>query len=184
MTRQREEVLNVLLAQLIQNSGMSAAPETISTSSGERAMPDVIVTFRGLRCAIEGKIEDASGARDRVAEKARQRIETGVAHMAIAALYPSTLREEVFDRTRSVLRSAPLEFCIFSEAGEEGWRCGDLDAILADLRRSYRRLAADDVVDTSVGLLKTGMEDVVNVLMSEATSARLAELLGVYEEDG
>jgi hypothetical protein len=147
-------------------------------------MPDVIVSLRGLRCAIEGRIDSAPDTRKELAEKARQRVDSGIAHMAVAVLYPPHLRTVEFAKTADALRNEKLDFSILTESAEEAWRCGSLDALLVDLRRSYRRLADDDVVARSVDLIRSGMEDVVNVLMSEATSLRLAELLGVYEEKG
>jgi len=52
----RQEVLNVLLAQLLQERGLVSAPEQIQRSQGRgRRMPDVLVDFQGLRLAIEGE---------------------------------------------------------------------------------------------------------------------------------
>lgn len=53
----RQEVLNVLSAQLLEQQGIVAVPESIVPASGDegRRMPDVLVDFQGLRLAIEGE---------------------------------------------------------------------------------------------------------------------------------
>ena len=89
----RQEVLNVLLAQLLQERGLEFAPEQIiKDPSGFRRMPDVIVDFQGLRLAIEGEFASPT-ARDRASKSANQRVEDGIAHMGMALVYPPALRE-------------------------------------------------------------------------------------------
>jgi hypothetical protein len=90
--RQREEVLNVTLASLIAARGVPASPETIT----QKKMPDVIATFRGLRCAIEGKTGDVTNAQGVVSADARRRVEQGIAHLAIGVVYPKELRSTEF----------------------------------------------------------------------------------------
>ncbi len=60
----RQEVFNVLLAQLLQERGVIAAPENILKAGPERRrkMPDVIVHYQGLRLIIEGEVSDQPGA--------------------------------------------------------------------------------------------------------------------------
>jgi hypothetical protein len=54
--KSREEVMNVILADCINDSGMSAESENIESNiGGGRALPDVVVSLQGLRCSIEGK---------------------------------------------------------------------------------------------------------------------------------
>jgi hypothetical protein len=61
-TRQREEVLNVVLAERIAGRGMLADPETIiSSNTRKRALPDVIVNIRAVcqaRCGSMGREEE------------------------------------------------------------------------------------------------------------------------------
>jgi hypothetical protein len=178
--RQREEVINVLLAECICESGMNAAPETIERARG--GMPDVIVSFRGLRCVIEGKYSDVNNARDIVLGDATSRVEAGIAHMAIAVVYPAELRTTAFADVKDALRDSRLEVAIVSEAGPGGFRIGNVGDILDDLRRSYDMVANDDVVARSVELLERGMRDVIQVLTYHpAACDNLALLLGVYE---
>jgi hypothetical protein len=66
----------------------------------------LIALFRGLRCGIEGKVADANQAKSVVLGDARERINQGIAHLAIAVVYPTQLRSIAFDRLQSELNSA------------------------------------------------------------------------------
>lgn len=51
----REEVLNVVLAQLLSERGLVSLPEAVLRSADGTRLPDVRVVFRGLHTSIEGK---------------------------------------------------------------------------------------------------------------------------------
>jgi hypothetical protein len=73
-TRRREEVLNVLLAQSICDTGLTADPENIlKRVKGGRQMPDVLVYLQGLRCSIDGKYEDNPNFREELEYQAASR---------------------------------------------------------------------------------------------------------------
>jgi len=63
-TRRREEVLNVLLAQCICDTGLTADPENILNVEAKRKMPDILVYLHGLRCSIDGKYADHANYRE------------------------------------------------------------------------------------------------------------------------
>jgi hypothetical protein len=177
--RQREEVLNVSLASCLGARGIVANPETITS---KHKMPDVIATFRGLRCIIEGKIADVSGARDLVASDALRRVEQGIAHIAIGAVYPKLLRNTEFAQVGKALNSAVLDFIVFTEVGAGEWRSGGIDAILDELRRAHEAIVRDDVVTRAVEKLSLGMAAVANSMtQSNAVCDRLIDVLGIGE---
>src|SRR5437660_565990 len=97
--KHREEVLNVVLATCLGNRGIDADPETILRRG--RSKPDVIALFRGLRCAIEGKVADTNRAKAVVLADAQGRINQGIAHLAIAVVYPTAMRTIDFSRLQS-----------------------------------------------------------------------------------
>lgn len=182
--REREEVFNVLLAQCISERGMVAAPENIMTANGRRAMPDVIVSVRGLRCIIEGKMGDVQDARNEAATAAQRRIATGIAHIGVGVVYPAFLRESSFKNQKHILSTTTLEFIVCSEASPGAWEHGTLDSILDELRRAYDMLVRDDVLTRSVQRLQSGMGALTQVLsMYPAASTRLADTLGVYQKE-
>jgi hypothetical protein len=70
-TGYREEVLNVLLAQLLDEQGIVSAPEqSVKRATQARRVTDVLVLFRGLRTAIEGKVGDHPTAAEDVLKAA------------------------------------------------------------------------------------------------------------------
>ena len=91
--RHREEVINTYLAILLTRHGVNAEAETIH-HSGE-ARPDVMFTMGGLRVTVEGKFGDVPDAETVVLGDANQRIATGICHIAVALVYPKTLRTGV-----------------------------------------------------------------------------------------
>lgn len=178
-TRHREEVLNVALAACISARGMHADPETILRRGAVR--PDVMATFRGLRCAIEGKTGDVPLATAHVLEDARGRISQGIAHLAIAAVYPRELRSIDIMHLNQEMGRARLEFTILAdENAEANWRSGGITEIVAELRRVHDTLVRDPVLQEAVGLLRIGIEEVANaVLSSKATAERIVTVIGV-----
>lgn len=179
--RQREEVLNVTLATLIASRGMSAAPETITK---KHQMPDVILTFRGLRCALEGKNDDVPNARDVVASDASKRVEQGIAHLAVGVVYPKPLRSTAFAGLPEAMNKATYEFVVFTEVGPGEWRSGGVDDILDELRRAHELLVRDDVVARAVDHLKLGMAAVSDALLDHpAVCDRLIDVLGIGEAE-
>ncbi|HZP81218.1 MAG TPA: hypothetical protein VFB21_06250 [Chthonomonadaceae bacterium] len=184
-TKAREEVMNVILADCINDSGLSAEAENVEADlHGSRALPDVVVSFQGLRCSIEGKWEDASRARQIVAEQAKARIKNGIAHLALAVTYPITLRSVPHIRKKQELSTARLHYRLFTEQSAGDWREGDLAAIQDDLRRAQHVLATDDIVTKAVEELQYGMSGLVNVLAGNPTACdRLADIVCVYEPE-
>jgi hypothetical protein len=179
----REEVLNVLLAQLLDEQGIVSAPEqSLKRASKTRRVPDVLVLFRGLRTAIEGKVDDHPTAVEDVLKDARGRVEQGIAHIGIAVLYPPALRQIKFPSLKNELSKARLRIAIYSEAGQQGWSDGDVNYLGAMLRRTFDQLVEEDVVTQAVAALDAGVEVFAQAInASPAAIERSAELLGIGE---
>jgi hypothetical protein len=147
-------------------------------------MPDVIASFRGLRCVIEGKSGDVQNAREVVADDARKRVEQGVAHLAIAVVYPRELRTTPFAQLLAAMNAAVLDFMVYTENGPGDWRTGGVDAILEELRRAHETIVRDDAVTRAVQKLNLGIGVVANSLLnSAAVCDRLIEVLGIGEAE-
>ena len=80
----RQEVLNVILAQLLQEQVLVVAPEQIFKISVKKArkMPDVILDLQGLRLAIEGEYGLNNLAKEKAVKSALGRVEDGIAHIS------------------------------------------------------------------------------------------------------
>src|SRR5690554_3131492 len=139
--RQRQEVLNVVLAQLLQERGAVVAPESIvySGATRTRQMPDVIVNYQGLRTAIEGEIE-ATGAKEKAIASASHRVETGIAHIGIGIVYPDALRRVPFADLKDALAQAKLQIAVTTEAGMGDFTVGDVNYLERLLRSTFDQL--------------------------------------------
>lgn len=194
----RQEVLNVLLAQLLQERGLQVAPELVLRGpSGGRRMPDVIADFQGLRLAIEGEFASRT-AHDKASNSANKRVEDGIAHVGMALVYPSSLRGmgPGVNELKKALGKARLEFAIITEneaTPQESlfpvalrktaqFMKGDLNDLAEALRKSYERLVEDRVLERAVRFLEQGMEVFVSSLTPQpASTNRFAAALGIRE---
>ena len=176
--RHREEVLNTVLATCIGSRGVGADPETILRSG--RSRPDVMATMRGLRCAIEGKVADTQNATSIVVADAKKRLDQGVAHLAIAVVYPTPLRTTSFARLPYVLGAIILKFSVLTDSEQVIWHEGAVNEILAELRRAHDVIVRDDVLQQAVDTLNIGLAEVTSALVgSRGTCDRLIKLLGI-----
>lgn len=176
--RHREEVLNTVLATCIGNRGMHADPETIHRRG--RSRPDVLAITRGLRCAIEGKVADTANAKSVALGDAKRRLDQGIAHLAIAVIYPTRIRTTDFKHLPHALSSTALKFCVLTDADQATWREGSINEILAELRRAHDVIVRDDVLQQAVDTLNIGLAEVsAALLVNHGACDRLIKLLGV-----
>jgi hypothetical protein len=176
--RHREEVLNTVLATCIGRRGVDADPETILRSG--RSRPDVMAVMRGLRCAIEGKVADTQNAESVVVADAKKRLDQGVAHLAIAVVYPTALRTTAFGELPAALSAAILKFSVLTDSEKLIWHEGAVNEILAELRRAHDIIVRDDVLQQAVDTLNIGLAEVTSALIgSRGTCDRLIKVLGI-----
>jgi len=179
--RYREEVLNVVLAELLNERGIASLPEQIIRDivKKKRLLPDVWVDYEGLTVAIEGKIESSL-----VIEDARRRIEQGLAHVAIAVDYPGALRTAVnVKELKKEMASIPLKVAVVTEAGETGFAEGDLSFINNLLRRTHEELVKEDVVSEAVDYIRLANSELAKHLMDRrAVLKRVAKALEIQPE--
>lgn len=190
----RQEVVNVVLAQILQEHGLVAAPEQILKRPLEAVrLPDVLVDFQGLRLAIEAEFSNTPSARDIARDKAQERVEQAIAHVGVAVVYPAKLRGLSFDRLKHELDNANLQFLILTEAvvtqaqlflfptGQKpAFTKGKIRDLVTALRRSYEQLVKDETVQRAVELIESGIEHLLFSLASQpAATDRLAQALGI-----
>jgi len=181
----REEVFNVLLALLLHQRDVVTAPEQSFRQALEerRHVPDVLVVFRGLRTAIEGKVADKAGADEKSLAQARDRVASGVAHIGIALLYPASIRKiPSFLELQDFVGGATFRIAVCSEAGETGWTEGGIDYLADLLRRTFDQLVREDIVTKAVEALNGGIEQFARLSFNTpAKVQRAAEILGIRE---
>lgn len=158
-SRFREEVLNVVLAQLLNERGVVSSPEQIvNWRQVGRRLPDVLVLFQGLRTVIEGKVAGTGVARQQVLLDATKRVEEGIAHVAIAVLYAPELRRATsLPSLSEQMKHSPFEINICTESGVSGWAEADLNGLADMLRRTFEALVREDVVARAVAAIEAGV---------------------------
>ena len=189
----RQEVLNVILAELLNERGLDATPETVLTGvGGERRLPDVLVDFQGLRLAIEAEFASQPGAFDKAYNKALDRVVQGIAHIGVAVVYPVGLRTVSFEAAKETMAAANLHFTVVTEADittqrdtlfpaetAPAFSSGSVDDLVESLKRTYGQLVRDDALAIAVNLLQERIEALLNATYGQpGTIGRLAEALG------
>ncbi len=190
----RQEVLNVLLAQLLEERGLVAAPEQILRHpTGDTKLPDVLVDFQGLRLVIEAEFASTAGAKERAYLKAQQRVEQGIAHIGVAVLYPAGLKGLAYEQQKSELARARMQFCVLTEVSitpfpqlqllevsdKAPWFSGNIEQLIESLGRCYDQLVNDETLTRAVVLVEASIEWFISALKAQPASIeRLAGLLG------
>ncbi len=185
----REEVVNVVLAELLEQRGMLSVPETIRKSIARktRDLPDIVVAdLLGIRMVIEGRFNSGSPSGTSLLKDARERVELGISPVCLAVLYPPELRSaDSLPRLRRNLEAATLTIRVISENSEGEWADATVDDIVETLRRSYELLVSEDVVVAAVGEIASGIEIASNLFAgSVSLSDRFRNALGIPEEAG
>jgi hypothetical protein len=175
----RQEVLNAELARLLNQQGLVALPEQ---RLKQGAMPDLLLPFRGLYLMIEGEVDDQPQADGRAWQKAVERVQQGLAHIALALVYPARLRSLTPAQLTDALRQTTLRFSLCKPPipDEPDWRTGDLNALTAALQHTYQMLVSEDEVRQAVEQIKQGINTLAQTLYAlQVPDARLAEPLGI-----
>jgi len=183
----REEVLNVVLADILSERGMLSIPESIRSAiaSRNRTLPDVTVAdLFGVRIVIEGRIGNTSPVRESLFRDASARVEQGISPICLAVLYPPALRRVTsLRRLRGELASASLMVRVISEGSEGDWAEANVDSLTDILRRSYELLIREDVVAVAVENLEAAIDRASEIIVTApAAAARLRVCLGIPEE--
>jgi hypothetical protein len=175
----RQEVLNTELARLLCQHGLVALPEQ---RLKQGVMPDLLLPFRGFYLVIEAEVDDQPQASEQAWCKAVERVEQGLAHLALALVYPASLRELPFSQLGDALRTTPLRFSLCAPPVPDApdWRTGDLNALTTTLQHAYQSLASEDEVRAAVEHLKQGVNLLAQAIYAmQVPDARLAEPLGI-----
>jgi len=178
----REEVLNVVLAQILEQHGVVTVPETIRKAKpGMKRMPDVLVYFRGLRLIIEGKVDDTHKAEEQALNSARQRVEEGLAHIGVAVLYPAFLRKlEKIGQLTSELAKCFFKVAIINESSESGFYSANIQQLIDMLYKTFDQLVQEDVVKRATEILDEAVGKVARVFVGITKfPEEAAKILGI-----
>lgn len=179
----REEVVNVILAELLHGHGLFSVPEAIRKSLSDRSrnVPDVLVgDLQGIRVAIEGRFETSSHTAQRLLEDTRSRVENGIAPVCVAALYPRALRSIAsLPDIRQRLQTARMRFRVVSETNDGSWILGSIADVAEALRRSYEMLVTEDTVGAAVEELDSAIDKSAEITIQTMLKERFREVLRI-----
>jgi hypothetical protein len=163
---------------------LTADAETIHVHGQHR--PDVLFELRGLRVVIEGKFADTQNAEKIVLDDARKRVRSGIAHIAVACIYPIKLRSTPTTKILEVLESSQLEYRIIAETHEsKDWFSGDPSSLMEALRRAQEALTKDDIVEKTAKALEIQLQGIAQLWIGQRGSCdRLSALLGIIPPKG
>lgn len=190
MTREtfeiREEVLNVLLAELLEERGLLSVPESLRQRWGRgRRLPDItLADLWGVRIIVEGRILENEEDRQTLLRDASNRVEEGLCPICLAVLYPATLRAgTTLPDLRRRLEHASLEVRVISEGHKGAWNTSTVDGLVEIVRRGYELLVAEDVVTGTVADLQAAIDVAAETFVAGRGRAEsLADLLGIPED--
>ncbi len=183
--KQREETVNILFAQILSEMGVASIPEIlISSYDRTRQIPDILLKYKGLRVVIEGKYEDSPNSRKKVTEQIRNRILNGIAHIGIAIIYPSELRNCLsVEDLKNEIYQMQFDIKTYSEAGEKNWSKCTVNGLVENLNRTYDILLQEDIIGEITAIIENGIEYFsFNLLNRKEIIKKCAELIG-YSKD-
>jgi hypothetical protein len=189
LVKRREEVLNVTIARILTTYGLPAEPEIIVSEK----LPDVRIVIGGLKVILEGKSQPT---RRLLEKQARERLETGLADISIALVYPAELFQVGtpgdLDKKMADSKYAGTIYCWskngiasnqFNELGIK-----ELVELLNHVLAIYIR---NDLLATKISEIEAGITKLTGegqqrslVFYSKAVEDRLRKALGIGEEDG
>lgn len=180
----REEVFNTELARILGQSGLFAEPELIIRAGSGRELtkkyPDVRIGYSlGLKLIIEGRFE-GPGVESALTTRARERIDTNLCSVAVAIVYPSSIKAVPFVDISEKLKKSPLELRVLTEDSDGSWIHGDVGQLTEILRRTHEAAASDTLLDEAVERLDGAIEASATALADIPPAvARFSTILGV-----
>lgn len=192
----REENLNVMLAELLAESGLRAIGEVRL----KRGMPDVMLDVNGIRIVLEGK---RPGNRAVLREQAKKRIEAGLADIVVMVEYvkiplPSKLSYTQIDIKNALLKGTfNIGVLTFIDlAGLEKWLAEyqrklqvefyeniDFSDLLAHIMTAYDYVVREDIIGPVVNKIDELLDDFsLRVFASRVNIERLKEILELRGE--
>jgi len=108
-------------------------------------------------------------------------VKAGIAHIAVAAVYPDELRSAPTTKIVGVLSSAKLRYRLVTETFEsETWFEGAPSALMESLRRAQESLTENDIVEKTAKGLSVHLEGIAKLWIGQPGACdRLSKLLGI-----
>jgi len=186
MTRYREEVINIRLADILRRIGFGTAGEIISKGK----LPDVMVFINGLRIIIEGRFETSPQVRE-LRKRCKERVEEGICDIALGVIYPKGLREakDDDDLLKKVKNSRFKTFIVFISskgAKETGLKIDRIDDIAETLSHLSTLVVSNDILKEQIKKVNDAIGETSQIatitglfFSSEIIIEKLKDVLGI-----
>lgn len=195
----REENLNIMLAELLTESGLKAVGEVII----KRKMPDVLIDINGVRVIIEGK---KLGKREELYKNACDRIDNGLCDVVMMVEYvnlplgkqtPIQIDQKMVKQTLKTGTFHVGFLTYVDRVGLDKWipqmkkepefyENTDFQNLVAYLMMTYDTLIKEDVLDKVIGKMEEKISSFSSRVITDGPNIdRLKEVLelGKREKD-
>ena len=159
MARFKEEVINVLLAELLIDYGLHAEPETIR----QQKAPDVFIPMEGVKINLEGRFVNNPAIKT-LRDDVKERIEQGIAEIGVAVNYPEDLREaagvvELKGKLRNILLDTTIIYS--ASSGMEMIGVGGLKSqrLAETIQNTFSLIIRNDIVKQEVQEIQKVIEE-------------------------
>jgi len=186
MTRYREEVINIRLADILRRIGFGTAGEIISKGK----LPDVMVFINGLRIIIEGRFETSPQVTE-LKKRCKERVDEGICNIALGVIYPKELREakDDDDLVKKIRNSAFRTFVVFitpKGVEETGLKVDRIDDIAQTLGNLSALVVSNEILKEQIKKVNDAIEETSQIattsglfFSSEILIEKLKDVLGI-----
>lgn len=183
MTQFREEVVNVVFAQLLSSYGLAADPETVQNTK----LPDVLINMSGIKVILEGRF----GSKAKLQDDAKRRVEDGLADIALALHYEPHLRvadnlDEVADNLAKTTFSGTIYYFHAEGIAAHSFTDLSLRDLVETLNSIFKLYVRNDILRAKIEQVHSAINGAVVdaaetglFFQSEAVVDRLKVALGL-----
>ena len=156
--RQHEQTLNVWFADILEGLGLDASPEVIYP--GNRIDVEVRIGQPEAKVALEAEHGQSRAKQREAIKDADSRLKANLVDCSVAICYPN-------NTTRESLPTATFEWTVRDSIGaSENWQSGDIDQLVAVIRRLPDQLGEPDAVAKTLSdRLDNAVSSLTNVQM-------------------
>jgi hypothetical protein len=194
-----EENLNVMLAELLADKGLSALGEVILRKSRGRPEPDVLIDLNGVRIVIEGK---KPGMWNELVRQCEERLDDNVCDLCVMVEYVNF--EKLLNERLSLDQSYIKKFLLkgvynvgfmsyIARVGLDRWlglpvkyekyENVGFDDLLAYLMTAYNKVVGEDVIGPVIAEMKKVLDEFAKNTAPMVNVERLKETLELRERE-
>ena len=158
--------------------GLGATGEVKIHVGKRRKLPDVLMSVNGVNVVLEGKYSSAT-ARKEVIGQCKERIEAGIAEVAVGVIYDEARVSGVLIPNQSEIRNLlensilPTKIIKLGQEGEDegsgnlGWNAVSIDDLASSIRDASNNVANEDVLASAVERIEKTVDKFSSKLLED-----------------